>query len=313
MTRICMDCAVDTKFYRHLKPVNFQGRRYYHCHKCDRVGTAGRRCRYVWKPHEEMPIMCLWVLECYDPDRKPTYEPLSAIESLDEDIMKKIVQHLEYRDAIELERTSREMAFIIEPTKMVPIHERFLLTNEKFTGRLQHPKNIPKIITDFHTRAKLACFVCFRIRDSKYFSQRQIDMAQHNPDTYYKLRCNTCLGKMYEQGDQKLLDQYSSYRMCPACHCLAVKSERCENCAEWKATGKPLDGPPYPIPAMRRSWLFDQTENFEAEIGSPPEPRRSYHYLTPETFPLRKKPVLRTENDFDEDEFIRKIVQNQKE
>ena len=312
MTRICMACAVQTKFYRHLKPVKWQGVRQYHCHQCGHIGPAGQCCRRVYKPYDHMPVVCLHHLVCYSPHQQPeAAEPLAPLESLDEGIMKKIIQFLEYRDAINLERVNRHMAYIVEPTQMVPIHERYLLTNERFTGRLPIPWRCPLGITDFLTRVKLPCFVCFRIRDSKHFSKRQIVMAQNNPRGYYRMRCSSCLVKLYVECDQTLLAQYNSYRMCPGCWCLAAVAKKCENCAEWAVTGKPLHDPPYPIPKMPLPKMTD-TEIFESMIGSPPDPRREYHFLTPETFPLRKKPVLRSEDDFDEDEFIRKIVEMQK-
>lgn len=309
MTRICMGCAVRTNFYRHLEPVKWLGLRYHHCHQCGHIGTAGRRCKKVYEPYEDMPPASPPTLVCYDPDQEPgPLASYSPIELLSEELLRNIVQHLSYLDAIELERTCKSMGYAIRPTKLLPIHERYLHVNEKFTREIQVPWRKGRAI-DFQAREKLPCFVCFRIRDKKHFSKKQIAMAQAEPRRSYRLRCGWCLDQLYLVGDKALLAQYNSYRMCPECQCLAAVAKRCENCAEWKATGKHLHGPPYPIPQMPLPEGTD-TEIFERMIGSPPDPRREYHYLTPTTFPLRKKPVIRSDPDRDEDAIMRKLIEN---
>lgn len=298
MTRICMACALDTRFYRHLQPVKWLGVLQYHCHTCGHIGPEGRCCKRVMMPYPDMPILELPMLVCY---RRPRFEdvtPLSPFESFSEEIMRNIVQFLEYKDAINLSMTSHHMYDFVKPTGMVPIHERYLLVNEKFTGLIPVPWRRPPLIYNYFARPKLPCFVCFRLRDNKHFSTRQKKLAQHNPRGYWRLRCHSCIHKMFVEGDHRTLVQYKSYRMCQDCWCLAIVDKKCENCAEWEATGKSWrHGPPYQaLPVAPLPYASD-TELFEALIGSPPDPRHDFSFLTPETFPLRKKPVLR-DRDF---------------
>lgn len=210
MSRICMLCAVGTKFYQELTPVKWRGVRHYHCHKCGHLVVEGERDTGVYETYGDMAPPCLHHLVCWNPNSLQEPEPsraLSRLESFDKNIMERIIKLLRYKDVINLEMVNRQMARVIKPTKMVPIHERYLWTNEKWTGRIPEPKVRPPKIRDFEILRKLPCFVCFRIREKKHFSKRQIAMAQDRPRRYWQLRCNSCIAKLYGEGDRELLAQ----------------------------------------------------------------------------------------------------------
>ncbi|SPN99037.1 uncharacterized protein DNG_02076 [Cephalotrichum gorgonifer] len=273
MTRICVHCAIETKFYQHLEPVRFRGEQHFLCHECGFFERGLERCRKMFVPEGDSGRFEVEVTVCYD-DLPDPCESLSPLEALPRMPIQNIVWYLDYKEGLNLSMVSKWMYHVVKPAEFVPIHERYLFTNKVFLNRDPAPWR-PHVNYDFPSRRKLPCFVCFRVRDKKHFSRRQIIMAHNDMDGYWRMRCNSCLYKLYIERDAKLLTRYYMYQKCETCLCLKIKGKSCICCAEWIFTGM-LDDPSKPGP---RPW-----EDFH--VGSY-DPWRGKSFLTDANWPLK--------------------------
>lgn len=272
MTRICIECAVPINFYRHLAPVKFRGERHVLCHRCGLFAHESKCCRRI--PVLRDDGVRVIVAICYFELRDP-WNPLSPLEKLLPEIMLRVARYLDCDDAINLGMVSQWMYREVKPAEMVPLHERYRFTNKLFLRRDPYPWSAD-VEFDFPSRTMLPCFVCFRVRDRRHFTRKQIDMSHVNPDEAWRMRCKSCLQKLYVERDPVLLARYRSYEMCEGCLNLKDREESCFCCSEWRKVGK-IKGP-----APRR----DGWNGFH--VGSY-DPRREHSFLTDATWPLWKR------------------------
>ena len=211
-------------------------------------------------------------------------EYLSPLEKLPTEIIENIAKFLEYKDGINLGSVSKMMHHV-KPAEMIPVHERYVFTEQIFTQRKAFPwlKRDTTVHGNYRSLRRLPCFVCFRIRDSEHFSDDEIDMADEDQETAWRMRCKECVHKMGVEGDEKLLRQFDSYEMCGECSCLKIKGKGCMNCKEWAGTVKMMkEGPRYPTPpCIPASGPI---------VGSFHE-WEGVSYLRPDSFPLAKRPL----------------------
>ena len=272
MTRICAECAVQMRFYRHLAPVKFRGERHVLCHRCGLFAPEPRCCGRITIVREDgvriMPVICYFELR--DP-----WNPLSSLEKMPREVMRRIARHLDYDDAINLGMVSQWMYRKVNPAEMVPIHERYRFTNKLFLRQepcawSEDEFGLPSgRLLSCHM---LQCFVCFRIRDRKHFTINQIEMSSVDPIEAWRMRCKSCLQKLYVERDSVLLARYRSYAMCQGCFTLKDKEKDCFYCAEWRRAG--IIKGPKPRRDGFRVGSFDS--------------RREHSFLTEATIPLRK-------------------------
>lgn len=270
MTRICVECAVPMRFYRHLAPVKFRGERHVLCHRCGLFAPEPRCCGRVPIVREDgvriMPEICYFEVR----------DPWNPLKKLPRETMRRIAGHLDYDDAINLGMVSQWMYREVKPAEMVPLHARYRFTNKLFLRQVPSPWSavdefgLPSPC--FSTCPMLPCFVCFRIRDKKHFTEKQIKMSHDGPDEAWRMRCKSCLQKMYVERDAVLLARYRSYEMCEGCFVLKDKEKNCFYCTEWRRVGK-IKGP-----APRRDGFH---------VGSL-DPYCGHSFLTDATFPLWK-------------------------
>ncbi|MBE3041494.1 hypothetical protein IMZ48_02715 [Candidatus Bathyarchaeota archaeon] len=273
MIRICMDCAVSNRYYAHLQPVFYRGAIHRHCHYCGSFSPEGACCKKLVEPYEYMPVLLIETTTCFPKQYKPGSD-LSNLEKLPRNVVANIAKFMCYQDAISLGRVSQWMYRTVRPAEMAPLHERFLFTELRFKNRKPAMWR-PQKRHDFLKSERLPCFVCFRVRDKKHFSERQISMADENQWHHWRLRCNLCLHRMYVDGDEELLARYKSYKRCSLCMCLKARGTNCQFCREWWAV-------PEPVHPMQITPV-EETHH----VGSY-DPWRGRSFLTPATYPGRK-------------------------
>ncbi|KAH6894224.1 hypothetical protein B0T10DRAFT_479859 [Thelonectria olida] len=234
--RTCFDCAGKHRVYEHLHPISNGKLRYYFCHNCGQHKTKSVQCQ---GPRQDTDSGIAGVLDMCDvkaPKRR------TGLEALPTHILKNITSHLGFHDAIVLATVSHVLRDTIKPLKWVPFHTRYRFVHDKWHG---------DVLDDAAEAHKTyPCYTCCQIRPKAKFTKIQVNKFHKYPETAWKMRCQSCIQRMY-RGQKNLmrLDHKRRY-MCEICKCIKIGGKTCGGCLELYVKGGIDRRTMYPVKQM---------------------------------------------------------------
>jgi hypothetical protein len=249
--RFCLDCARKDLQYDHLCGFRYGKVMYYFCHKCRRYQTKSTKCEKIL---ENVDGNMVTRTICWQEGVVDMTNATAFLNRLPEHILKQVVTHLDYRDAIYLAQANRKMAAVVQPVPWVPIHRRYQFVQKKWkeaTGNMD--SNEP--IADF---LMLPCFACFRVKDkANRFTSTQLRFADSEPASRWKLRCKGCVQRLYHTPNNSAVREFRLQIMCQTCNVLRKKREPCRGCEGLFERGE-IDR----IPTPEDMWNIVNTDDF---------------------------------------------------
>lgn len=232
--RFCLDCTAASKSQRHLKSAtSADGKlRYYFCHNCGQYRTASEKCRGERIESDTKKYKIAEALSlCTQPRRQR-----QGVENLPAHILAKVSSFLDFIDVLHLAQVSRELNDVVKPNQWVPLHMRYRHVRDKWTRDVQN--------TEFDKIISFPCYICCRIYPKRKFTEKHITMAEENPETVWKMRCQQCVWRMGRSSMSVVRIEQRRREMCDACGCIKHARKRCGGCLElyiqglidWKTT-----------------------------------------------------------------------------
>ncbi|KAH7019311.1 hypothetical protein EDB80DRAFT_196800 [Ilyonectria destructans] len=220
--RYCFDCSAKNRVYEHLQPISNGKLWYYFCHNCGQHLTKSAMCHGPRLIDQEDGEELAWC------QPKPV-TPQGGLEMLPAHLLKNIVSHLGYDDALYLAMASHTLRETVQPIKWVALHTRFRFLRDRWTAGT--------VDVDTGAIKTFPCYMCCRIRPKDKFTETQLRMAETYPQTSWKMRCQACVQRIY-LGERNLMKiEYNRRWMCEICKCLRRGRETCGGCLELYVKG----------------------------------------------------------------------------
>ncbi|KAK4223104.1 hypothetical protein QBC38DRAFT_373821, partial [Podospora fimiseda] len=243
--RICWNCAVTTKRYAHLRPVNKNGITFYPCHICLKSSQKGahEKCRVL----QEIPQgrgaeqKRLKSTICFPPKPTPIDVSIPKIQTLPWKILEKILSGLKYPSLISLRQTNTFFLHKTNPVKhCLSIYDKytFTLTQWKTLIPLRPGRLGGWAIGPGRGEWCRPCFGCFSVKPLKHFPWKYFQREWNAQNSRcWQMRCWKCLQRFYYHpvslNDKEGLREWKRQRMCEWCDCLRWSDEEekeCEGC-----------------------------------------------------------------------------------
>lgn len=227
-SRFCLDCSGKLKRYGHGKSV-WNGTRtvkYYFCHNCCRHQTKSTKCRgdLVDEGSGEDQIAQALALCTKSPRRE-----CRGLERLPTHVMFNIASFLDFHDVLRLAQASRTLNDIVKPNSWVSLPTRYRFVRDKWARDASD--------VEFSDIESFPCYMCFRIRPRAKFPALQLKMAESQPDTAWKLRCQRCVALMGCSNKSLTRIEHRRREMCDVCKCIKHRRKPCGGCAELYGQG----------------------------------------------------------------------------
>ncbi|KAF7553986.1 hypothetical protein G7Z17_g3211 [Cylindrodendrum hubeiense] len=222
--RYCFDCSAKYRVYEHLRPISNGKLRYYFCHNCGQYKTKSAKCEgppldIDWE-HDEVPASC---------GLKPVTQR-SGLDTLPAHLLKMIVSHIGYDDALHLAMVTRTLKETVQPVKWVALHTRFRFLRDKWA--------MDTLDVEIDAMEAFPCYMCCRTRPRSKFTKNQLHMVDKYRQSSWKMRCQGCVQRIYHgHGKNLMKTEYKRRRMCEICKCVRRGRETCGGCMELYVKG----------------------------------------------------------------------------
>ncbi|KAJ4254372.1 hypothetical protein NW762_009967 [Fusarium torreyae] len=222
LDRFCLDCAAVLKLQPHLQSVTNADRKleYYFCHNCGQCRTKSERCHGKKLDDDSGEDEVSEALSlCAKPRRQR-----QGFETFPTHILAKISSFLGFSDILHLRQASRLLNDIVKPNQWTPLQTRYRFVRDKWIKDIQD--------LDRDMIEKFPCYMCCQIRSKEKFSEKQLTMAENQPETAWKMRCKSCVWRMGRGPMSVTRIEHRRREMCQTCWCIKYARKTCGGCLE---------------------------------------------------------------------------------
>jgi hypothetical protein len=226
--RFCLDCSGKLKHYKHGKGI-WNGTRdikYYFCHNCCRYQTKSTKCQgnLLDESSGADEVAEALVLCTKSPRRE-----CQGLETLPTHIMFNIASFLDFHDVLRLAQASYNLNDVVKPNSWVSLPTRYRFVRDKWA------KDVADL--EFSNIENFPCYMCFRIRPKAKFPWKQLEMAEKEPGTAWKMRCQRCVAMMGCSNKSLTRIEHRRREMCDVCKCIKHTRQPCGGCMELYVQG----------------------------------------------------------------------------